>query len=167
MNRVQPLILLCLAGIAAPAFAGERIFAPDSFWYQPIPRDAPLHPNSTNYVAEFSRQIKAYYGTVSINTVSYACPIYVAGPDVKPVAVTEWDGQKKGFKDKNLAAEWQAVPIPDYAAQADGTDAEMCIYQPSTDSLWEFWLTRKVEGQWQACWGGGMTNVSKNPGIYR
>lgn len=143
-----------------------RIFAPDSFWYQAIPRDVPLHPNSANFVTEFLRQKQAYYGTVSINTTSYACPIYVVGPDVKPLKVTEWDGQKKGFKDPRLAAQWRAVPIPGYAAQADGTDAEMSIYQPSTDSLWEFWLTRKVDGQWQACWGGGMQNVSKNPGIW-
>ena len=73
---------------------------------------------------------------------------------------------EKGFKDKILAEQWSAVPIPDYAAQADGTDAEMVIYQPSTDSLWEFWQARKVDGQWQACWGGGMKNVSKNPGIW-
>lgn len=160
------LTALGLAGLGLQSFARDRVFAPDSFWYQPIPKDAPLHTNSVNYVAEFRRQIKAYYGTVSINTASYACPIYVVGPDVKPVAVTEWDAQKKGFKDKRLEAEWQAVPIPDYVAQADGTDAELCIYQPSTDSLWEFWLTRKVEGQWQACWGGGMRNASKNPGIW-
>ena len=164
MKTATASVLLSLAGLCVQA--SDRIFAPDSFWYQPIPKDAPLHPNSTNFVAEFRRQIKAYYGTVSINTVSYACPIYVVGPDVKPVTVTEWDAQKKGFKDKRLAAQWLAVPIPDYAAQADGTDAEMCIYQPSSDSLWEFWQTRKVDGQWQACWGGGMRNVSKNPGIW-
>lgn len=144
----------------------EHVFAPTSFWYQEIPADAPLHPNSANFVTEFLRQKKAYYGTVSINTQAYACPIYVVGPEVTPVTVTEWDCQKKGWKDKILAEQWQAVPIPDYAAQADGTDAEMCIYQPSTNSLWEFWQARKVDGQWQACWGGGMKNVSKNPGIW-
>ncbi len=143
-----------------------RAFAPDSFWYRPIPQFAPLHPNSANFVTEFLRQKKAYYGTVSINTTAYACPIYVVGPDVKPLQVAEWDGQHKGFKDPRLAAQWRAVPIPAYAAQADGTDAEMCIYQPSTDSLWEFWLTRQVEGQWQACWGGGMRQMSKSPGIW-
>lgn len=157
---------MTIAGLCAQAPAAERVFAPNSFWYQPIPKEAPLHPNSTNFVAEFRRQIKAYYGTVSINTTSYACPVYVVGPDVKPVTVTKWDGQKNGYKEKRLDDEWRAVPIPDYAMPADGTDAEMCIYQPSTDSLWEFWLTRKVDGQWQACWGGGMRNASKNPGIW-
>ncbi len=32
--------------------------------------------------------------------------------------------------------------------------------------LWEFWQARKVDGQWQACWGGGMQNVSKNAGTW-
>ena len=126
----------------------------------------PLHSNSTNFAAEFVRQIKAYYVTVSINTTAYSCPIYVVGPHVKPVEVTEWDAQKKGFKDPHLAEQWRAVPIPDYAVPADGTDAEMCIYQPTTDSMWEFWQARKVDGKWQACWGGCMQNVSKNPGIW-
>ncbi|MDQ2687467.1 MAG: DUF4124 domain-containing protein [Armatimonadota bacterium] len=143
-----------------------RVFAPTSFWYQPLPKDAPLHPNSANFVAEFLRQKKTYYGTVSINTTAYACPIYVVGPNVKLQTVTEWDGQHKGYKDSGLAKQWSAVPIPDDAAPADGTDAEMSIYQPSSDSLWEFWQTRKLNGQWQALWGGGMTNVSQNPGIW-
>lgn len=148
--------------LALPA----HIFAPSSFWYQAIPQNAPLNANSANFTAEFQRQVKAYYGTVSINTTAYASPIYVVGPDVKPVQVTEWDCQNKHFKDPKLAAQWHAVSIPDYAAPADGTDMEMCIYQPSTDSMWEFWETRKVDGQWQACWGGGMQNVSKNSGIW-
>ncbi|MGE9266808.1 MAG: DUF4124 domain-containing protein [Verrucomicrobiales bacterium] len=144
----------------------EDVFAPESFWYQSIPTDAPLHPNSANYVAEFLRQKKAYYGTVSLNFREYSCPVYIVGPDVKPVTVTEWDCQNKGFKDQKLAQQWMAVPIPDYAEEADGSDAEMCIYQPSSDTLWEFWKARKVDGQWQACWGGRMKNVSKNPGIW-
>jgi hypothetical protein len=150
---------------AAPAMP-EQVFSPTSFWYQPLPADVPLHPNSANFVAEFLRQKKAYYGTVNINTRAYAAPVYVVRADVPTVAVTEWDGQHKGHKDSRLAEQWKAVPIPSYAEQADGTDAEMCIYQPSSDSLWEFWLTRKVEGKWQATWGGGMHDVSKNPGIW-
>ena len=164
--KTHVLVALFFLTLCAQAQTEKRVFAESSFWYQAIPKDVPLHTNSANYVAEFLRQKKAYYGTVSINTKAYASPVYVVGPDVKPVVVTEWDGQKKGFKYPALEAQWTAVPIPDYAEPADGTDAEMCIYQPSTDSLWEFWLTRKVDGKWQACWGGGMKQVSKNPGIW-
>jgi hypothetical protein len=154
------------AAVIPEAAHPTRIFAPDSFWTRPLPDDAPLHPNSANFVEEFLRQKKAFYGTVSINTRAYACPIYAVGPDVKTVEVFEWDGQKKGWKDPALAAQWRAVPIPDYAAPADGTDGEMCIYQPSSDSLWEFWKARKVDGRWEAVWGGGMKDVSKNSGIW-
>lgn len=145
----------------------KTIFAPTSFWYTPIPADVRLHPNSANFVAEFLRQKKAYYGTVTINLTSYASPVYVMDGNTATVRVTEWDCQKKGFSDPRLAAQWQAVPIPAYADPADGTDGEMTIYQPSTDTLWEFWQARKVNGQWQACWGGCMRNVSRNPGIWQ
>lgn len=160
-----PAFVTNITNAAAPAIP-DHVFAADSFWYAPIPADAPLHPNSANFVKEFIRQKKAYYGTVSINTSAYACPVYVVGADVAPVTVSESDCQHKGFKDKRLAEQWNAVPIPSYAAPGDGTDEEMCIYQPSTDSLWEFWQTRKIDGRWQACWGGGLHNASKNPGIW-
>ncbi len=142
------------------------VFAPTSFWYQPIPKEAPLHPDSDHLVAEFLRQKKKYYNTVAINTVAFACPVYIVSQDTPTIQVGEWDSQNKGFKNPKLAAQWEAVPIPEYAAQADGTDAEMCIYQPETDTLWEFWNARKREGKWEASWGGKMSNVSRNPGIW-
>jgi len=83
-----------------PTSLPAMIFAPTSFWYTPIPKDAPLHPNSENFVKEFLRQKKAYYGTVSINLTAYASPIYIAGPNVTAVKVTEWDGQKKDSRTK-------------------------------------------------------------------
>jgi len=149
-------------GPAAPA----TVFAPTSFWYTPIPAEPPLHPNSANFVADFLRQKKAYYGTVSINLKEYASPVYVVDAKMPVVPVTEWDAQKKGFSDPRLAEQWRAVPIPPGAEPADGTDAEMTIYQPSTDTLWEFWQARQVDGRWQACWGGRMEHVSKSSGIW-
>jgi hypothetical protein len=103
---------------------------------------------------------------VGINTTAYASPVYIAEAGTPTVQVAEWDCQHKKFTDRDLAKQWQAVPVPAYAEAATGTDAEMSIYQPSTDSLWEFWQARQVNGRWQACWGGRMQNVSKNPGIW-
>ncbi|UUZ55361.1 hypothetical protein LP419_06385 [Massilia sp. H-1] len=74
-----------------------------------------LHPESAAFVQEFLRQKKAYYGNVNLNTSQYASPVYVVGPDVKGVDVTEWDCQNKRFQDKHLAAQWKSVPIPAYA----------------------------------------------------
>jgi hypothetical protein len=143
------------------------IFAPSSFWYQPIPAKVVLHPDSTAFVEEFVRQKKAYYGTVGLNTDKYASPVYLANPDTPVTAVGFYDCQKKGYVPRELMAQWQSVPIPAYAEPAGGTDAEMSVYQPSSDTLWEFWVTKKADdGTWQACWGGQMSNVSRNPGIW-
>lgn len=158
--------LLCLPALADDAAPAGRVFAATSFWYTPIPADAPLHTNNANFVKEFLRQRKAYYGTVAVNTTSYASPVYVVDAGTPTVRVAHWDCQKNGYVDKKLLEEWAAVPIPPHAQPADGTDAEMTIWQPSTDRMWEFWQARKTDAGWQACWGGGMEQVSKSDGIW-
>jgi hypothetical protein len=142
------------------------VFAPDSFWYKPILADAPLHSNSANLVRDFLRQLKKYYGHAAINSTDYSSPIYIVGTEIAAVPVRQWDCHKNGYWDEELARQWQAVPIPAYAQPANGTDSEMTIYQPSTDTMWEFWQARKVKKQWEACWGGRMLSVSKNDGIW-
>ncbi len=174
MKKIFPILFLAaVCGTTAPAaedsaavLPTDHVFAPTSFWYTPIPSDVPLHTNSANFVKEFARQKKAYYGTVAVNTTAYASPVYVVDADVPTVRVTKMDCQHNGYVDKLFDTEWGAVPIPKYAEAADGTDAEMTIWQPSTDRLWEFWQARKTNGEWQACWGGGMTNVSKSDGVW-
>ncbi|SHJ85090.1 hypothetical protein SAMN05444159_1683 [Bradyrhizobium lablabi] len=143
-----------------------QVFSPESFWYKPLPPDAPIHPNSNLFVREFLRQKRSYYGTVSINTVKYASPVYVADENTQGVVVRPWDCQKKGSIDPSLAEKWKSVPIPAYAQPADGTDAEMTVYRPATDQIWEFWVARKIDGAWEACWGGRMDKASGNPGIW-
>jgi len=144
----------------------DKIFAPTSFWYTPIPANAPLHPNSAGFQADFLRQKAAYYGTVNINTWSYASPVYTAQANTPTTTVAYSNCQRKVYPETWLEAQWAAVPMPANAAPADGTDAEMTVYQPSTDTLWEFWVTRQSNGQWQACWGGRMTNVSASDGTW-
>lgn len=142
----------------------DNIFASSSFWYAPIPVDAPLHPNSAGFVSDFLRQKKAFYGTVSINLESWASPVYVVGPDVPTTQVEQWLCFTLTARHPGLIPQWAAVPIPRYAQAAKGTDSEMTIYQPATNTLWEFWRARNTDGRWQACWGGRMQNVSGSDG---
>src|SRR5205085_4718739 len=66
-----------------------------------------------------------------------------------------------------LRTAFRSVPIPSYAQPEPDTDASMAIYQPSTDTMWEFWrMSRQTDG-WHAAWGGRMENVSTDPGYYR
>ena len=143
-----------------------RVFSPASFWYKPLPPDAPIHVNSEQFVREFLRQKKSYYGTVSINTLKYASPVYIADQTTQRVTVRPWDCQKKGYIDRNLSEQWKSVPIPSYAQPADGTDSEMTVYDPAADTIWEFWVARKTDGAWEACWGGKMDRASGSSGIW-
>lgn len=151
---------------AANALPTDSIFAPNSFWYTPIPANAPLHANSASFVSDFQRQIKTYYGNVTINTTDYASPVFIADATTPTTSVGFLDCQGKGSTDAGLMSQWSAVPIPSNASPADGTDQEMTIYQPSTNTMWEFWVTQKSNGKWQACWGGQMKNTSTNQGIW-
>jgi CubicO group peptidase (beta-lactamase class C family) len=66
-----------------------------------------------------------------------------------------------------LAAQFKAVPIPSFAEPAGGDDSEMTVYQPSSDTMWEFWRAKKTKtGEWHACWGGRMDHVSKSSGVW-
>lgn len=172
-NRLTHTVGLLLAAqtwLASPVMAEElvtdRVFSPHSFWYQAIPVDVPLHPNSAGFTADFLRQKKAFYNTVNVQTKDYASPVYTVGAEVPTVKVTQWDCQKRGMTDPGLAQHWAAVPIPDHAEQSKGTDGEMTIYQPSTNTVWEFWQTRKVDGKWQACWGGRLQNAQQSHGTF-
>jgi hypothetical protein len=64
------------------------------------------------------------------------------------------------------AAFSEGVPIPADARPARGTDGQMAVYQPSSDTLWEFWQARLTSDGWHASWGGAMHDVSTNPGYY-
>lgn len=169
--------------VAATSTSLYRVFSLQSFWYQPVPANAPVDPNSAAYVRNLVSQIKTYYGTVNLNTTSYASPIYfvqtvggststtwVDGTPVYPVGnrvdVAFSDCQNKGWSDPGLVAQWQGVPIPAGATPARGTDSEMSVYDISTHTLWEFWVTRHVDGRWQACWGGRIQNTTQNAGIF-
>ncbi|HSH54733.1 MAG TPA: DUF4124 domain-containing protein [Methylotenera sp.] len=172
-NKLSMRTLLVVIGMtssllveAEDAANKNIIFSPTSFWYQAIPANVQLHPNSANFTQEFLRQKTAYYGTVNINTTSYASPIYYATSSTPKVTVAEWDCQRKGYKDKGLAEQFTQVPIPVNAIPAAGTDSEMSVYDPATKTLWEFWRMQKVNGSWQACWGGRIQNASINEGAF-
>ncbi|MEO8171229.1 MAG: hypothetical protein ABI575_10255, partial [Oxalobacteraceae bacterium] len=151
---------------SSAAVLTDAVFAPTSFWYSAIPVDAPLHANSAGFVADFLRQKQAYYDTVNINTREYASPVFIAEANTPTTKVAYSNCQHKFFPETALEAQWAAVPIPSYAVTANGSDAEMTIYQPSTNTLWEFWKASNDDGQWRACWGGKMENVNASDGIW-
>jgi hypothetical protein len=64
-NCLPPVILMLASGFShAQPLVTDKIFAPASFWYMPVPANTPLHPNSANYVRDFLRQNTAQFNMV-------------------------------------------------------------------------------------------------------
>lgn len=147
--------------------AGYQVFSPSSFWYTPIPTNVTLNPNSSTLVANFLQAEKNNYGTVAINQTEFAGAVYIVGANTPTVSVAAASGSNFQYVNFNS----NAVPIPSYAvapgdAYPSDTDSEITIYQPSIGDVWELWAAHKVNGQWQASWGGEITNASSSNGIF-
>lgn len=142
-------------------------FAANGWRNQPLPSDAPLKANSTLLRDELVDQVQDSLALPSapqnagtwINTTEYAAPVYVVPPGQPTVRVDDPNNRPA------LQAQWDNVPLPPDAQPAQGTDSELTVYQPSTNTLWDFWQLRKdAAGQWVASYGGMMPNVHQHQG---
>jgi hypothetical protein len=147
---------------AAGSGTGDgRPFAADSVWNRPLADDAPLDPLSDAYAADLNRQLG--YAQPWINTDRYSTAVYTVPADQPRVFVTL---DEVALSAPALQRAWESVPIPPDARPADGTDRHLVVWQPATDTMWEFWLAGKQADGWHARWGGRMEHVSSNPGYF-
>lgn len=147
----------------------STVFSKSSFWYTPLPRDLTLATNSKELTNDFLRQKAKYYNTVKVNTYDYSAPVYKVDSTIKLVKVGFNNCQNKSYADSTFTSMLSAVAIPSYAQASAGTDGEMAIYQPSTNSYWELWKAKynSTTGTWSACWGGKIGTASTNVGIFQ
>jgi len=144
-------------------------FGSQSVWKQDI-TNAPLHANSTAMVKNLADQAAKYYGGIAaFNAYRYSTSVYTVSAGTPRVDVKWHNCQKKNYTPAGLlgaGGQFSQVPIPTDAVPAAGTDGELTIYSPATDQMWEFWQAKKVDGTWQACWGGRIDKVSSDPGYF-
>jgi hypothetical protein len=149
----------------APATGPFRFFSAQSVWNAVLPADAPIDPESGALAAglreEVERELEALKGP-TISTTSYSVPIYQVPADQPTVPVK----LKSSYRVPALASAWGAVPLPESAQAAAGSDGHLVVWQPSSDELWEFWRLSRQEGSWQASWGGAIQHVSTSSGTY-
>ena len=150
----------------ASSGSSDRLFAVNSVWNASLKSNAPLDADSPTLMAAFNRQIKAEITAGIgpwISESSYSAPLYTVGAGQTRVTVKldtgSWGATLQSALD-------DGVPIPSEARPAAGTDGHMTVYQPSTDTLWEFWHASKKADGWHASWGGVMRSVSRSPGYY-
>lgn len=142
-----------------------RFFAVSSFWNTALPADAPLDPASAGAVAalaqEVAKELTANIGPW-INTTKFSVPVYTVPANQPTVAVQ----LVNHAPEPALSSAWSAVPLPETARPAKGSDGTLALWQPSTDRLWEFHRLVNESGVWRASWGGAMQNVSSNQGVF-
>jgi hypothetical protein len=143
--------------VGAASWPG-RPFAATSFWNARLTQQAPLARRSRAYVQQLVSQVHAF--NPWLNSTSYGVPVYVVGPHVRDVRV------KLDTWGPDLQRAFDGVPIPERAHGAAGTDSQLTIWQPSRNRLWEFWQLERVQGHWNAHWGGEMRDVSRSPGYF-
>ena len=160
-------VLVTAAALIAPGVAqadyqpirGTDFFSPTSVWNQPLLATAPIASYSKTYVDTLNQEVTTYGPW--INTTSYSFPVYTI-PSTQPNVFITLDTPSAP-----LQAMFQSVPLPAGARPANGTDQNLVIWQPSTQTMWEFFrLHQDLTGAWHASWGGKMTNVNTNPGYY-
>ncbi|MCW3062880.1 MAG: hypothetical protein JWN32_52 [Solirubrobacterales bacterium] len=158
------LIIFC-AKPAAPAPAPTpppalpRFFDPGGVWNAALSPSAALTPDSDSLVATLRYAVQ-HWGAW-INTTAYSAPVYVVPANLATSRVALRNGGPPGMADQ-----LSAVPLPAGTRPADGTDQQLVVYQPSTDTMWEFWQLRWTSTGWVTGYGGRMRPVSTNTGIF-
>jgi hypothetical protein len=143
-----------------------RLFAANSVWNAPLSASAELDRTSRSRMAAFNEEINSEISEGTgpwISETSYSTPLYKVPANQRKVSVTLDTGSWGAPLESALRT---GVPIPGDARPAAGTDGHLTIWQPSTDTLWEFWKAVKRPDGWHASWGGAMRGVSRNPGYY-
>jgi hypothetical protein len=164
-------VLVVAAALIAPGVAqadyqpirGTDFFAPTNVWNAPLSQSAPLASYSATMVGLLNQDVSTYGTWIATNSFSepvYTVPATQPNVPVTLQSITSVDAQ-------TLQAAFQSVPLPPDARPADGTDQNLVVWQPSTQTMWEFWgLQHGANGGWQARWGGKMPNVNTNPGYF-
>jgi hypothetical protein len=123
---------------------------PNSSFDHPVV-DQPVSADSSNYVNRLVYQYATHYGSIGVNQM----PIFTvpANQPLVPVSLTS------GCYGSFLSTLGNGVPIPPGAYNTNSSDDDLIISQPSTGRDWELWRATQTNGQWSACWGGGLNRL--------
>jgi hypothetical protein len=142
-----------------------RFFAPTSVWNARVPADAPVDPQSGALVANLLAQVhdaeQRKFGP-TINTTTYSTPVVEVARNQPRVRVRLDD---TATYRRPVREALRSVPLPDDARPAAGTDAHLVLWQPSTDTMWEFWKLRRAADGWHAKAAGRIRHVATSKGV--
>ena len=112
-------------------------------WTTPLPADAPVDARSNELIRTLVSSVEDQIakGTGPALSARARTPVYVAGPNVPRVPVKLDTGPWADQLKRELA---KGVPIPPDAKPSTGSDGVMVVWQPSSDTYWEFFLMQEA-----------------------
>jgi hypothetical protein len=138
------------AGTGGAAGSGSttrawRPFNDASPWNTPIPKDAPIDPNSNALIADLAVSAPSI-PYLWVNIQEYSIPVFWADAATprRNVAVTLLAGQGFGSGATGSAQ----VPIPAGAMPAAGTDRHLCIVDKEAHTEWGMWDVSSAGDGW-------------------
>ena len=118
-------------------------FARTGPWNTPLPADVPLAPDSAAIVANIALDQQQNFASWALNTDTYSTPIFYVAKNTPVQRWTFSDCLDLPQLAPVIASSLAAVPTPANLIVSQGTDASTTIYQPSTDTYWDFWRASK------------------------
>ena len=173
-KRGEVAAMATISSTLASPVDTRTIFDPDSWITAPLTASEPLDPDQS-LAAALRAQVEQF-GTW-VNTTAWSSPIYVVPADQPRVKVhidtahTRYGPRDIGY----MQSDFDSVPLPPDAESAGPPDTltsgwidhEAIVYQPATDTAWEFYhLVKDSNGQWTTTGGGRITGLSRSNGEY-
>lgn len=175
---------------AATPYAGtlraglsSRIFNTRAFWYRALPATTPEAGNSSAIVSRIrSAAVQANQNdrwrpsyvpasdpSITMATTAYTPGVFLAD-STDPVARFDWVNCMNWpsyVGDQGLLGSLAGVRVPREAVPADGSDAEMTVYDVETRQYTDLWNVRKTaDGTFRACWGGTIKDAGASNGVF-
>lgn len=150
-----------------------QIFHETSPFYQKLPDDTPVAPDSAELSAAFKRQTIQYYGTpetpnLDVNFSNFAPALYVSRNSDPAYDIVMWNCQ--GKTDPNWADEiseqLKGIHIPADMIPDQSADGSVSIFNEDDGTVTDLWQVRKNGDQWEACWGGKILNAAESIGAF-
>lgn len=147
---IPTILFAALFALAGDAKA-ERFFQKNSTWYEKIPANPKITPNSANYIADLL--INGNWMELSFN--NYGVPVYHALINTANVTVPVTHAYHKAYI---MAQGWNVVPIPvgalpagnAYSCAGAYVDGHMLVISYDSQYMWEFFEAEYCNGNWSA-----------------
>ncbi len=138
----------------------KQFFADDSFWNQPIPKDAAIDPSNKHFIKLLKSEpthnnfgLSLYKWTIPIFEVDSTTPTYhIQLHHLDTAEKKRWNTKRKTFGHGEGFG--KTVPIPDLARPDGEKDAHMALIDWDRMLAWDMWqLHKQNDGSYESSTG--------------